>query len=277
MTTPTLRNAIVTGAASGLGRAIAVRLARDGWHVAIADLNPAGANETARLVAQAGGTAQFETLDVREEQAWLDLRERLRREWSQLDLVVNNAGVVVGGEIGKTPIKDWDWLLSVNLRGVILGCHTMLPWLKENPGRSYIMNMASMAGLIAGVHMGAYNVSKAGVVSLSETLYQEVKQHNIGVTAVCPWFVKTNLLDSGRFADTKEKVAGATFMEKSSLTPEKVADKAVRAMYRGKPLVTVGFWAGQVWWTKRQFPQWYFPIAEWTQRRFLGPLWGGGK
>jgi NAD(P)-dependent dehydrogenase (short-subunit alcohol dehydrogenase family) len=267
------RYGIVTGAASGIGRAISIRLARDGWHLALADINRDGAAETQRLVEQTGGTAQFERLDVREEHEWLDLRDRLQTEWPQLDLIVNNAGVVASGEIDKTPIDDWDWLLSINLRGVILGCTTMVPWLKENPRRSYVVNMASIAGLIPGTRMGAYNVAKAGVVALSETLYQEVKQHKIGVTAVCPWFVKTNLLDHGRFADMKEKAAGAMFMENSRVTPEIVADRAVRGMYRGRLLVVVGFRANQLFWTKRQFPQWYFWLAEWVQRRILGPMW----
>ena len=267
------RNGIVTGAASGLGRAIAVRLARDGWHLALADVDTAGATETVRLVEQAGGTAQVEPLDVRDEHAWRDLLERLRSQWRHLDLIVNNAGVVASGEIGAMSIDDWDWLLSINLRGVFLGCHTMLPWLIENPRRSYVLNMASVAGLISGPKMGAYNVSKAGVISLSETLFQEVRQHNIGVTAVCPWFVKTNLLNHGRFTDMREKTAGATFTENSRVTPEKVADQAVRGMYRGRLLVVVGFRANQLFWTKRQLPNWYFSIAEWVQRWVLAPFW----
>lgn len=270
------RYAIVTGAASGLGRAIAVRLAQDGWHIAVADVNETGSEETGRMVTEAGSTAQVETLDVRDEQQWVSLRERLRADWPQLDLIVNNAGVVVSGAVGQTPIEDWDWLLSINLRGVILGCHTMVDWLKENPRRSHVMNMASVAGLIAPARMGAYNVAKAGVVSLSETLYQELKRENVGVTVVCPWFVKTNLLETGRFADTREKTAGAAFMENSWLTAEKVADKAVRGMYRGKLHVVVGFRANQFSSCKRHFPGIYFALSEWTQRRILEPIWSRG-
>ncbi len=270
------RYAIVTGAASGLGRAIAVRLAQDGWHIAVADVNETGSEETGRMVTEAGSTAQVETLDVGDEQQWVSLRERLRADWPQLDLIVNNAGVVVSGAVGQTPIEDWDWLLSINLRGVILGCHTMVDWLKENPRRSHVMNMASVAGLIAPARMGAYNVAKAGVVSLSETLYQELKRENVGVTVVCPWFVKTNLLETGRFADTREKTAGAAFMENSWLTAEKVADKAVRGMYRGKLHVVVGFRANQFSSCKRHFPGIYFALSEWTQRRILEPIWSRG-
>jgi NAD(P)-dependent dehydrogenase (short-subunit alcohol dehydrogenase family) len=265
------RHALVTGAASGLGRAIAVRLARDRWHVAVADLNTDGCDETKSLVERAGGTAQIEPLDVRDEQQWLALRDRLRGQWPQCDLLVNNAGVVASGGVHETPVADWDWLLAVNLRGVILGCHTFVPWLIENPGRSYILNMASIAGLIAPARMGAYNVAKAGVVALSETLYTELKRHNVGVTVVCPWFVKTNLLDTGRFADPKEKAGGALYMQQSRLTPDKVADYAVRRMYRGRLYAVMSFESRQIWLMKRHFPQFFADFAEWMHRRFLEP------
>jgi len=265
------RYGVITGAASGLGRAIAVRLARDGWRLALADLNCAGCDETKSLVERAGGTALVEQLDVRDEQQWLALRDKLQRDWPQCDLIVNNAGVVASGTVFETPISDWDWLLSVNLRGVILGCHTFVPWQIENPRRSYVLNMASIAGLLAPGRMGAYNVAKAGVVSLSETLYTELKRHNIGVTVVCPWFVQTNLLETGRFADPKDKAGGALHMQQSHLTPEKVADYAVRRMYRGKLYAVTGFQAHQAWLMKRHFPQPFANFSEWIQRRFFEP------
>lgn len=265
------RYGVITGAASGLGRALAVRLAKDGWHLALADLNSAGCEETKTLVEGAGGSARVETLDVRDEGQWLALREKLQREWPQCHLIVNNAGVVASGAVPETPVADWDWLLSVNLRGVILGCHTFVPWLKENPQRSYVMNMASIAGLIAPGRMGAYNVAKAGVVSLSETLYTEVKRHNVGVTVVCPWFVKTNLLDTGRFADPKDKAGGALYMQQSRLTTDTVADYAVRRMYRGKLYAVTGFPARQMWLMKRHFPQPFANFSELIQRRFFEP------
>jgi NAD(P)-dependent dehydrogenase (short-subunit alcohol dehydrogenase family) len=269
--TSTKRYGVVTGAASGLGRALAVRLAKDGWHLLLTDLNTHGCEETHALVDQSGGSAQVEPLDVRDESQWLALHDKLQREWPRCDLIVNNAGVVASGAVQETPVADWDWLLSVNLRGVILGCHTFVPWLMENPQRSYVMNMASIAGLIAPGRMGAYNVAKAGVVSLSETLYTEVKRHNIGVTVVCPWFVKTNLLDTGRFADPKDKAGGALYMQQSRLTADTVADYAVRRMYRGKLYAVTGFPARQMWLMKRHFPQPFANFSEWIQRRFFEP------
>lgn len=271
MSEPSQRYGLITGAASGLGRALALRLARDGWHLALADVNCAGCEETRGLVEQAGGSAQVEALDVRQEGEWTALGERLRSQWPRFDLLVNNAGVVVSGEMEKTPIADWDWLLSINLRGVILGCHTFVPWLKQSPHRTYLVNMASVAGLISPSRMAAYNVSKAGVVSLSETLYAELKRHNVAVTVICPWFVKTNLLETGRFADPREKAGGAMYMEQSRLTPDIVAEKAVRGMYQGRLYVVLGFRARHFWRLKRHWPHGFAVLSEWMQRRFFEP------
>ena len=109
------RHALITGAASGIGRALAVRLARDGWHVAVCDLDCEGSRETVALVEQAGGTAQAERLDVTLPAEWEALRGRLREQWEQIDLVVNNAGVSGAGEVGSFPLADWRWILDVNL------------------------------------------------------------------------------------------------------------------------------------------------------------------
>lgn len=267
----TQRTVIVTGAASGIGRAISLRLAKDGWHIALADINPEGSEETAELVARAGGSSQVEHLDVSSETDWLELRDRLQSQWDRLDAIVNNAGVVVAGTVHETPIADWDWLLSINLRGVILGCHTMVPWLLEHPQRSAIVNISSIAGVVSPAKMGAYNVSKSGVVALSETLDQELRSRNVSVTVVCPWFTQTNLLESGRFADQAEKHAGSMLMQGSGVTPEMVADRAVRAMYKRKLYEVVGFRAGQCWSAKRHWPRTYAWLAEFVQRRFVEP------
>lgn len=266
------RYGIVTGAASGIGRAICVRLAADGWHLAVADVNAEASADTARMVEQAGGSAQVERLDVRSDESWTALRARLQADWPRLDLLVNNAGVAVTGKVDETPMADWDWLLSINLRGVIVGCHTMVPWLKENPGAA-VMNMASVAGLIGPARLGAYNVSKAGVIALSETLYQELKPHDVSVTVVCPWFVQTKLLERGRFADPLDKQAGVELMQGSRLTPERVADRAVRAMYRRRLYEVVGFRARQCSSMKRHWPRLFIALSEWVQRRWLWPAW----
>src|SRR5258706_11963298 len=113
------KRAIVTGAASGLGRAMAVRLAQDGWHLALADLNDKQSEETLELVRAAGGDGQVEHLDISDREAWASLRRKLESEWPQLDLLVNNAGITGAGEIGDYPLDDWHRVLTTNLYGPV--------------------------------------------------------------------------------------------------------------------------------------------------------------
>ena len=120
------RYAVVTGAGSGLGRAICQRLARDGWHLALADIRPEKCQETLNQVTIAGGTGQITPLDVTRSDAWGRFREKLARQWPRLDLLVNNAGVIGIGETGSFPLCEWQRLLDVNLYGTIYGCHTMV-------------------------------------------------------------------------------------------------------------------------------------------------------
>jgi NAD(P)-dependent dehydrogenase (short-subunit alcohol dehydrogenase family) len=249
------KHAIVTGAASGLGRATAVELARHGWHVAVADVNDAGSQETLTLLRAAGGQGQVEHLDVTRPEEWQALRDRLQNAWPNLDLLVNNAGVGVGGEVGTLPLDDWHWIVNINLYGAIYGCHMLVAWMKGNPRGAHIVNIASMAAVASAPGMAPYNVTKAGMLSLSETLYGELKPHNIGVTAVCPSFFQTNILRSGRFQDEGQKNMAAKLMSRSSATADDVAHRILRAIERRQLYVMVPGIATFYWRLKRLAPR----------------------
>lgn len=255
------RTAIVTGAASGLGRAIAVRLAKDGWTLALVDIDISGANKTLAGVEAVGGNGIVEKIDVSDESAWRSLVKRLRSQWTHLDLVVNNAGVCGAGEIGDFPLPDWHWILQVNLLGVIHGCHICLPWLKENPHGGHIINTASIAGLISAPNMGAYCVTKAGVVALSETMFAELKTQRIGVTVLCPGFFQTGLLNKGRFVEEQARTVANNYMQKSGFSAEDVADAAIRAMHRKQMYVVLGMRARLLWRMKRFSPRGFLQLA----------------
>lgn len=252
--TTTRRNAIITGAASGLGRALAVRLAADGWRIALADVDAAGSEQTLSLVEAAGGAGQVEYLDVARLEEWESLRARLRAEWSHLDLLINNAGVAGYGDMGGFPIEDWHWLLSINLYGAIYGCHMLVDWLKENPNGSHIINTASFAAIAPAPSMSAYNVSKAGIVALSETLYTELAPHRVGVTVICPMFFRTNIHNSTRAYNDLLREAIEEGTEKSALTAENVAEAAIRAMHRKQLYVIPGRQARWYWLLRRIAP-----------------------
>ena len=254
---PRRRHALITGAASGLGRALAVRLARDGWHVAVCDVDDAGALETVSLVEQAGGTGQAERLDVTLPADWESLRDRLRGQWERIDLLVNNAGVSGAGEVGRFPLDDWRWILDVNLFGVLYGCHAFVDWLAENPDRPHIVNTASMAAVASAPTMGAYNVSKAAVVSLSETLYAELLHRGVGVTVLCPGFVATNLLDAGRWHRPALKSRAEECFAEARITADDVAEATLRAIRRRQLYVVLPLRGRIFWRLKRLVPQWF--------------------
>jgi NAD(P)-dependent dehydrogenase (short-subunit alcohol dehydrogenase family) len=251
----TTRYAIVTGAASGLGRATAVELARHGWHIALADINPQGAVETLALVRTSGGDGQVEHLDVTKPEAWQALHDMLRGAWPQLDLLVNNAGVGVGGDVGKLPLEDWNWIININLWGAIYGCHTMIAWMKENPNGAHIVNVASMAAIVSAPSMAPYNMTKAAMVSFSETLYGELKPYNIGATAVCPSFFPTNILKSGRFDSDQARTMAEHLMSQAKATAEQVAHLIYQAVERKQLYVFAPSEATLFWRLKRLMPR----------------------
>lgn len=257
---PERRNAIITGAASGLGRAIALRLARDGWRIAVCDINDDAARRVCEEILAAGGEARAEHLDVACAEQWESLRDRLQAEWPQLDLLVNNAGVAGSGNVGEYSLADWKWLIDINLWNGIYGCHYFVDWLKRNPRGAHILNTASAAAIGSAPGMAAYNVSKSGMMALSETLYAELQPHNVGVTVLCPAFVPTNLLDKGRFARTNMKQLAEKAFRESKMTPEYVAEQALRAIERKRLYCVLPAEARRYWYLKRIAPQWFMGL-----------------
>ncbi len=250
----TTRHALVTGAGGGLGRAIAVRLAGDGWNVAIADIREENSRETLRLVEAAGGNGRVETLDVRDFDAWRAVVERLQSAWPSLEMLVNNAGVACSGQVGTTPLDDWRWLIETNLFGVLHGCHACLGWLRQNPGRASLVNIASVAAVLPVPAMAAYNVAKAGVLALSESMACELHGSNLHMTVACPGFFRTGLLDRGRFQTQRERDWAEYYTNSAPLNVGQIADQIVRAAYRRKLHVFLPARARWLWYLRRLAP-----------------------
>lgn len=264
------RRAIVTGAASGLGRAICTRLARDGWEIAICDVDAPGSRETLDLVRAAGGTGRVEPLDVTDVAAWEALRTRLRADWEHLDLLVNNAGVAVSGDVGRCPLDDWRWIVDVNLWSVVHGCHVFVDWLAANPRGSHVINTASLAAIGSFPGMAAYNLTKAAIVSFSETLHSEWRRHGIGVTVLCPSFFPTRLLDNARFSSAADRRIAKAEFTRTKLTAEAVADAAVLAVRRKRLYVVLPAKGRVIWWIKRLSPRLFFRLIAVEVNRRLG-------
>jgi len=255
MSIPEQPRAVVTGAASGLGRAFCIELARRQGRILAADINLAGAEETARLVIAAGGSAIARRCDVSKPEEVEGLAAEVERAYGAADVVINNAGVAVSGPIGAVPLADWQWIMGVNLWGVIYGCHTFAPRFKSR-GAGHIINVASTAGLIASPDLGPYNVTKAAVVALSETLYAEMHGTGVGVTVLCPTFFKTNI---GRAARNSVEGMGPEdvekLMDRTSIQAPEVARFALATADEGELYALPhadGRWA---WRLKRLVPE----------------------
>ena len=262
------RLALITGAGSGLGRALAVRLAADRWHTVLADINLHGCHETADLVAAAGGTTDCERLDVTSPEQWSDLVCRLRERFPRLDLLINNAGVAATGEIGRSSLEDWRWLLNVNLFGVLHGCHACRQWCESSPG-AHIVNIASSAALVSFPGLGGYNASKAAVVALSETLYAELRRYRVGVTTVCPSFFSSQILDKAKFSNDLQRETAYQCMQNSSISADEIARAIVRAVARRETYLVLPRPERFRWLLKRLFPKTMLNLNASRYARFL--------
>ncbi|WP_026919342.1 SDR family NAD(P)-dependent oxidoreductase [Gordonia shandongensis] len=250
-------DAVVTGAGSGIGRAFALELARRGGRVLCADIDADRAAHTAARIVGAGGIAQSHRCDVADRRQVEDLARAAERMFDgPPTLVINNAGVGIGGRtVGDVGVDDWNWALGINLWGVVHGCEVFTP-LVRRARRGGIINVASAAGFAAAPSMGPYNVSKAGVVSLSETLAAEVAGSGSAVTVLCPTFVKTNVARDGRITAAGRGLA-STLMAWTGVSPESVAAQTLDANDLGRLYVVPQLDATVIWHLKRHAPALY--------------------
>lgn len=244
---------MITGAGSGLGREIALRWAREGWRLALADVNEGGLRDTLEGVREAGGDGFVQRCDVRDYSQLTALAQACSEQFGGIDVVVNNAGVAAGGFFAELSLEDWDWQLAINLMGVVKGCKAFLPLLERSKGR--IINIASMAALMQGPGMSNYNVAKAGVLALSESLLVELRQLEVAVHVVCPSFFQTNLLDSFRGPNPAMKAQVGKLLEGSPINAAEIADYIHRQVAAGEFLILPHEAGRQAWQLKRQAPE----------------------
>jgi NAD(P)-dependent dehydrogenase (short-subunit alcohol dehydrogenase family) len=194
------RVAVITGAASGIGRALAERSAQEGMKVVLADIEEDALQRASDELTAGGAQVLAVRTDVSKAEDVEALAQGTLKEFGAAHLLFNNAGVGGGATVWETSLADWKWIIDVNLWGVIHGIHTFVPIMKGQGERCHIINTASIAGLISGPGLGAYRVSKFGVVTLSETLYHELQadESDIGVSVLCPGWVHTRIWESER-------------------------------------------------------------------------------
>ena len=250
----------ISGAASGLGAAIANHYSAKGWRVAVTDQDGEGAAKQLESIKDQGGDGFSMRLDVTSTADWQALRQEVVSRWGGLGVLVNNAGVAAGGNVEDTPLEDWQWILDIDLMGVVRGCHEFLGMFKEQ-GQGHIVNIASFAALAGVGDIAAYGTAKAGVYALSEAMRSDLHGSGVGVSVVCPAFVKTGLMDTFRSADPDaDRIRVNRWMDKSAVTAELVAEKISVAVIKNRFLVLTHketFWA---WRLKRWFPGLYLKL-----------------
>ncbi|MCH7787946.1 MAG: SDR family NAD(P)-dependent oxidoreductase [Acidobacteria bacterium] len=237
------KTAVVTGAGSGIGRALTLELAGRGANVAASDVDAVGLAKTALLARSCAGAVFDYQLDVADRAAVLAHAEEISERFGSADLVINNAGVAVGASVVDMSWDDLDWLLNINLGGVINGTKAFLPQLIEHGG--HLVNISSVFGLVGVPFQSAYCTAKFGVRGFTETLREEmlIADHPVTVHCVHPGGIRTNIARRGRFrAAGGERVAspGDEFDRVARTTPEKAATTILAGVERNKPRILVG-------------------------------------
>lgn len=263
-------NAVVTGAASGLGRALAMVLARRGAHVLIADINKDGAKETLRMVRNLGGTGEVFICDVSRKEDVQKMADHCFTTWKRVDLLINNAGVASSGFVGDVPLKDWEWIIDISFWGMIYGCHYFIPRMKAQGAGGHIVNVASAAGLLCMPEMAPYNVVKAGIISLSETIKTELAPHGIGVTVVCPTFFNTGLSKTLRYVDPFQKTFSTAAFENGRLSAEKIAGMIMKTVDKNRLYLIPQMTGKFAWLMKRFSPGLFYYSIAYMMRRKIG-------
>ncbi|MEY3338899.1 MAG: putative oxidoreductase SadH [Pseudomonadota bacterium] len=247
MKTPRLdfrdKTAVITGAGSGIGRALAVALAARGCHLALADIHPDNLSQTVSQIRDSGVRASSHVIDVASREQVARFPEHVLREHASIDLLFNNAGVAVGGQFLETTETDFDWLFEINFHGVVRMTRAFLPVLLRRPD-AHIVNTASIFGIIAPAGQTHYSASKFAVRGFSDALRHELEGTSVGVTAVCPGGIATAIAESARFSATHSKDHIARQLEKSRRLlrkpPAEAAEIILAGVARRRPRILVG-------------------------------------
>jgi NAD(P)-dependent dehydrogenase (short-subunit alcohol dehydrogenase family) len=251
------RTAIVTGGASGIGRALCEELARRGVRVVVADRQVDLAETVAGAIGVAGGLATVAELDVRDVAQFKRVVGELVADAGRLDYLFNNAGIAVSGEIKDHEPADWDDVFDVNIRGVAYGIVAAYPVMIRQ-GFGHIVNTASMAGLVAGGYLGAYTAAKHAVVGLSKALRLEARPYGVRVSVVCPGVVRTPIMDGGRFGRIKLKTDLGRMRRQwdrlRPMAPEALARRVLDAVARNRAVIIEPRWWKLFWYLERLSP-----------------------
>jgi NAD(P)-dependent dehydrogenase (short-subunit alcohol dehydrogenase family) len=259
------QTALVTGAGSGIGRATAFALARRGAKLALCDVNEVGLAETETRVRAQGCEVLTRRVDVSKPEEMRAFSEAVHAWVEAVDLLVNNAGVGLGARFLDSTLEDWNWIVGINLMGVIHGCHFFLPAMVRRGSGGHVVNVSSAAGFFAAPQLSAYCTTKFGVLGLTEALREELAPHRIGVTAVCPGIINTPIVRStvlrGPDATPEARAQIIRAYERRNYGPDRVAENILRAVQRNRTVAPISPEAWAMYFIKRLSPKLAWFIA----------------
>jgi NAD(P)-dependent dehydrogenase (short-subunit alcohol dehydrogenase family) len=248
--------AVVTGGASGIGAALATKLADGGAEVWIADRQIEPAKQLAQRLNSAGGKAYPIELDVRSYPSFEQAVGATMQQSGRIDYLFNNAGIGVGGEVDSYTLDDWNDVFDVNLRGVVHGIQAAYP-IMIGQRSGHIVNTASMAGLITTVSQASYAATKHAIVALSKTLRLEAERHGVQVSVLCPGVIRTPIITGGVYG-RNDSVSDEDLIKSADtlrpMAPERFAERALRAVLRGDAIIVVPAWWRALWYLERLSP-----------------------
>ncbi len=246
------KRAFITGAASGLGKALCLELATDGWLIGMSDVNTEQLTHAKQEVESRGGKSITFRLDVSDRAEYTKVAEDFLKQAGGIDILINNAGVGDGGSFEEYPLDDWEWMVSINQMGVVYGCHLFIPTFKKQQF-GHIINIASVAGVSCAPQMGAYNMTKAAVIAISETLYGELMDDHIHVSCIMPSYFKTNIAQGVRGGDRIKKIT-QTFIERSGIQAPEIAQEILVRSGKCELYILLPKAARKIWLMKRLMP-----------------------
>lgn len=267
------KTVLVTGAASGIGRESALAFGERGANLVLCDLDEEGLKETEAALQRLGRDVLARRVDVADPEDMRDFAEATHAQVGALDILMNNAGVGLGASFLDTSLEDWDWILRINVRGVIHGCHYFVPPMVERGVGGHLVNVSSAAGYLPTEALSAYVTTKYAVLGLTEALRNELRRHRIGVTAICPGIVDTPITRSsklrGRYSKEGQREEMMEAYRKRGYGPERVARNVLKAIQRNRGIAPVTPEAWIAWYAKRLSPSLVGRLMEWAERRRL--------
>lgn len=264
------KTALVTGAASGIGKATALALARRGANLVLCDVDEPGLETTAESIRGLGREVFYRRVDVASRHEMRAFAEAVHQRVAAVDILINNAGVGLGASFRDTPLEDWDWIIGINLMGVIHGCHFFVPPMIARGQGGHVVNVSSAAGYVATEPLCAYSTTKFAVLGFSEALRDELERYAIGVTAVCPGIINTPITRTARLrgpgATEEARRRMVAFYERRNYTPERVAENILKAIQRNRAVAPISPEAWAMYYLKRLSPALLRKMNRWLAR-----------